>query len=122
MKRKSVIALGVIAAGILFSVLAPSQAAASCFCLSERFTATGSAGGSTCSQAQSNLISGLSSAVDQNCILRGFSGACNIAIRTGACGPDPFNPGFYSADGTARYSCALCSSGSTGGEEPEPSL
>jgi hypothetical protein len=120
MKRKSVFALGVLAAGVLFSVLAPSPAAASCFCLSERFNATGSALGSTCSQAQSSLISSLNSAVDQSCVFRGYAGACNIVIRTGFCGPAPFNPGSYQADGTARYSCAVCFSGSTGGEEPQP--
>jgi hypothetical protein len=119
MKRKSVFALGVLAAAVLFSVLVPNQAAASCFCLSERFNATGSAIGSTCSQAQSNLISSLSSAADQSCVFRGYSGACNIVIRTGACGPDPYNPG-YRVDGTAKYSCSLCSFASTGSEEPPP--
>lgn len=119
MKRKSAFVLGVLAAGLLFSVLLPSQAAASCFCLSERFTASGSALGSTCSQAQSNLISSLNSAVNQSCISRGYSGACNIVIRTTFCGPDPFNPG-YRADGNARYSCSICSFASTGGEEPPP--
>lgn len=119
MKRKSVFALGVLAAGILVSILMPSQAAASCFCLSERFNIIGSAIGGTCSQAQSNLISNLSSAADQSCISRGYSGACNIVIRTGACGPDPYNPG-YRVDGNAKYSCSVCSFASTGGEEPPP--
>lgn len=119
MKRNSVLALGVLMAGILFSVLLPSQAAAGCFCLSERFTATGSAIGSTCSQAQINLINSLSSAADQSCIFRGYSGACNVVIRTGTCGPDPNNPG-YRVDGTAKYSCSLCSFASTGSEEPPP--
>ena len=119
MKRKSVLALGVLAAGILFSVLLPSQAAARCFCLSERFNIIGSAIGSTCSQAQSNLINSLSSSADQSCISRGYSGACNVVIRTGACGPDPYNPG-YRVDGTAKYSCSVCTFASPGGEEPPP--
>jgi hypothetical protein len=122
MKRKSVLALGVLAAGVLFSLLLPSQAAASCFCLSERFNASGSALGGNCSQAQSNLINHLTSSVDQSCVFRGYSGACNIAIRTGFCGPDPFNPGLYRADGTAKYSCAICSFGVNGNEEPPPSF
>jgi hypothetical protein len=121
MKRKSVLALSVLAAGLLFSILLPSQAAASCFCLSDRFTITGSAIGSTCSQAQSNLISSLTSAADQSCISRGYSGACNSVIRIGTCGPDPFNPG-YRVDGTDKYSCSICSFASAGGEKPDSSF
>jgi hypothetical protein len=107
MKKKSALTVAVLAAGILFSVLAPSQAEASCFCLSERFNASGSAIGNSCSVAQNNLISSLTSAVDQSCVFRGYAGACNIVIRTGTCGPDPFNPG-YRVDGTAKYSCNVC--------------
>jgi hypothetical protein len=118
MKRKSLLAVGVLAAGTLFSVLLPAQALASCFCLSDRFSATGSAVGGTCSEAQSNLINSLTSAADQSCVFRGYSGACNIVIRTGACTSDPSG---YHVDGTAKYSCSLCSSATTG-EEPPPSF
>ncbi len=107
MKKKSVLTVGVLAAGILFSVLAPSQAEASCFCQAERFNASGSAIGNSCSAAQNNLISNLTSVSDQSCVSRGYAGACNIVIRTGTCGPDPFNPG-YRVDGTVKYSCNVC--------------
>lgn len=107
MQRKSVLSMAALMAAILVAVLTPRPAAAACFCLAERFNGSGSAIGSTCSEAQNNLISNLNFAANQSCVFRGYSGACNIVIRTGACGPDPFNPG-YRVDGTVKYSCSLC--------------
>ena len=120
MKRKSVLSVVALVAGLLVSVLTPVPAEASCFCLSTRYSGFGTGGGSTCSQAQSNLISSLNFAAEQNCLLWEYSGACNIVIRTGVCSPDPYNPGSYSVDGTLKYSCSLCSSSSSGEEEPQP--
>ena len=107
MRKKSTLAAAVLAAGILFSFLAPSQASASCVCLSERFTVFGSALGSSCTDAQNNLIGALSSAANSSCVSRGYAGACNIVIRINACVLDPYNPG-YRADGNEKYSCSVC--------------
>jgi len=107
MKKKSTLAVAVLAAGILFSFLAPSQASASCVCLSERFTVFGSALGNSCTEAQNNLISNLNSVANSSCVSRGYAGACNIVIRINSCVPDPYNPG-YRADGNEKYSCSVC--------------
>ncbi len=109
MRGKSFLSVAALVAAILVAVLTPRPAAAACFCLAERFTATGSAIGSTCFEAQSNLINNLNSAANQSCIFRGYSGACNVVIRSGVCSSDPYNPGFYRLDGSAKYSCSLCS-------------
>lgn len=108
MERKSLLSVAALVAAILVAVLTPRPAAAACFCLAERFNATGSAIGSSCFEAQSNLFNSLNSAANQSCIFRRYSGACNVVIRTGVCSPDPYNPGFYHLDGTAKYSCSLC--------------
>ena len=117
MKTKSALAMAVLAAGVLVSLLLPSQAtAAGCVCLSTRFSATGSAIGSTCPEAEGNLIDNLSFAADQSCLLRGFAGACNVTFRVGTCSPDFFTSG-RRVDGSAKYSCVFCSFA-----EPSPSL
>ncbi|HEX6899884.1 MAG TPA: hypothetical protein VF789_09225 [Thermoanaerobaculia bacterium] len=108
MQRKSVLSMAALMAAILVAVLTPRPAAAACFCLAERFNATGSSTGSSCFEAQSNLINNLNFAANQSCISRGYSGACNVVIRTGVCSPDPYWPGNYRLDGTAKYSCSLC--------------
>lgn len=107
MKVKSVLAVFVVTAGLLFSALMPQEAAAACICGATRFTANGSAVGNTCSVAQSNLVNILSFTADSSCMSRGFSSACNVVIRTGACSPDPFGGGVR-VDGSVKYSCAVC--------------
>jgi hypothetical protein len=109
MQRKSVLSMAALVAAILVAVLTPRPAAAACFCLAERFTAVGSGGGATCFEAQNNLINNLNFAANQSCVYRGYSGACNVVIRTGVCSPDPYWPGSYRLDGTVKYSCSLCS-------------
>ncbi|HEV8582234.1 MAG TPA: hypothetical protein VGX68_24450 [Thermoanaerobaculia bacterium] len=105
---KSTCAGVIVAAGLLVTLLMPSQASASCICFTDRFNASGSAVGDTCTAAQNNLISSLSSAATQSCQFQGYDGACNVVIRTGACTSDyPFSNGFH-VDGTAKYSCFIC--------------
>jgi hypothetical protein len=108
MQRKSLLSVTALVAAVLVAVLTPRPAAAACYCLAERFTAVGSATGASCSEAQSNLLNNLIFAANQSCIYRGYSGACNIVLRPGACSPDPYWPGNYSLDGNVKYSCSLC--------------
>lgn len=108
-KMKSTLIGAVVVCSLLAVFLLPQGAAASCFCLSERFSGSASAIGQTCPEAQSNLANAIFSSADSSCQYRGYAGACNVVIRTGTCSYDPYNPGFMRLDGTFKYSCLLCS-------------
>ena len=108
MRGKSFLSVAALVAAILVAVLTPRPAAAACYCLADRFTAIGSGSGASCFEAQNNLINNLNFAANQSCVSRGYSGACNVVIRTGVCSADPYWPGYYRLDGNVKYSCSLC--------------